>query len=438
MTLPDQGTLVRIHAAVGEALDERDASDERDGRATLSIADRRQLARQLVNKQLAEIDTARLADGHSPLTRDESVRLTTGVLNRLFGLGRLQAYVDDPQWTDIHANGCDEIWLTRIDGTVIAGEPIAESDTELIELIQTQARRGRSEQRWDPASPELDMRLPSGDRLHAIAWVSGRPSISIRRHNFEISRLKQLIGFGTISESIYHLLKAMVAARFNVIVAGGTGAGKTTLLRCLLNEVGSDERIITVEDSLEIGLEHFAELHPNRVDLEARDANLEGVGEFPMHRLVRSGLRMQPDRVIVGEVRGAEALPMMLAMSQGNDGSMCTIHADSSVGVFGRLQMYMAMTPERFDVEVTNLMIANAVHFVVHLNRLDTNERVVTSIREVTGADGATVASNEIYAPDDSGRAMPRFAPSDATRHRLERFGFDQRWLQSPTAGWAR
>ena len=230
----------------------------------------------------------------------------------------------------------------------------------------------------------------------------------------------------------------MVAARFNVIVAGGTGAGKTTLLRCLLNEVGSDERIITVEDSLEIGLEHFAELHPNRVDLEARDANLEGVGEFPMHRLVRSGLRMQPDRVIVGEVRGAEALPMMLAMSQGNDGSMCTIHADSSVGVFGRLQMYMAMTPERFDVEVTNLMIANAVHFVVHLNRLDTNERVVTSIREVTGADGATVASNEIYAPDDTGRAMPRFAPSDATRHRLERFGFDQRWLQLPTAGWAR
>ncbi len=438
MTRPDQATLARLHAAVGEALDERDSADERSGLAALSPADRRQLARQLINNQLAETDTARLADGQAPLTHDESLRLTTAVLNRLFGLGRLQAYVDDPQWTDIHANGCDEIWLTRIDGTVVAGEPIAETDAELIELIQTQARRGRSEQRWDPASPELDMRLPSGDRLHAIAWVSGRPSISIRRHNFEISSLKQLIGLGTISESIYHLLGAMVSARFNVIVAGGTGAGKTTLLRCLLNEVGSDERIITVEDSLEIGLEHFAELHPNRVDLEARDANLEGVGEFPMHRLVRSGLRMQPDRVIVGEVRGAEALPMMLAMSQGNDGSMCTIHSDSSAGVFSRLQMYMAMTPERFDVDVTNLMIANAVHFVVHLNRLDTNDRVVTSIREITGADGAMVTSNEIYAPDESGRAMPRFAPSDSTRHRLERFGFDQQWLQPANAGWAR
>lgn len=320
---------------------------------------------------------------------------------------------------------------------MIEGDPIADSDAELIELIQTQARRGRSEQRWDPASPELDMRLPSDDRLHAIAWVSGRPSVSIRRHNFEIGHLKQLIGMGTVSESLYHLLRAMVAARFNVIVAGGTGAGKTTLLRCLLNEVPADERIITVEDSLEIGLEHFAHLHPNHVDLEALDANLEGVGEFPMHRLVRSGLRMQPDRVIVGEVRGTEALPIMLAMSQGNDGSMCTIHADSSLGVFTQLQMYMAMTPERFDVDVTNLMIANAVHFVVHLARLDTNKRVVTSVREITGADGPMVNSNEVYAPDESGRVMPRFGLSDASLSRVERSGYDPSWLQHHQAAWA-
>ena len=437
MTGPAVSHVARLHAAVGEALDDREAADEVASRPTLSMADRRQLARQLITSELAQIDTTRLAEGVAPLTRDESSGLATAVMNRLFGLGRLQVYVDDPQWTDIHANGCDDVWLTRVDGSIHPGDPIADSDAELIEIIQTQARRGRSEQRWDPASPELDTRLPSGDRLHAIAWVSGRPSISIRRHNFDISRLKQLIGLGTISESIYHLLRAVVAARFNVIVAGGTGAGKTTLLRCLLNEVDASERIITVEDSLEIGLEHFAELHPNRVDLEARDANLEGVGEFPMHRLVRSGLRMQPDRVIVGEVRGAEALPMMLAMSQGNDGSMCTIHADSSAGVFARLQMYMAMTPERFDVEVTNLMIANAVHFVVHLNQLDTHDRVVTSIREITGADGAMVTSNEIYVPDLSGRAMPRFGLSDRTRHKLERAGFDERWLQPDNAGWA-
>ncbi|MCB0992933.1 MAG: CpaF family protein, partial [Acidimicrobiales bacterium] len=421
----DTHLVNRIHAAVGEALDERDAADEARGARPMGPGDRRQYANHLISRQLADLDSSRLADGSAPLSGDEAANLATAVLNRLFGLGRLQAYVDDPQWTDIHANGFDQVWLTRRDGTIVEGDPIADSDADLVELIQTQARRGRSEQRWDPASPELDMRLPSGDRLHAIAWVSGRPSVSIRRHNFDIADLKQLIGLGTISESLYHLLSAMVAARFNIIVAGGTGAGKTTLLRCLLNEVDSDERIITVEDSLEIGLEHFAHLHPNHVDLEAREANLEGVGAFPMHRLVRSGLRMQPDRVIVGEVRGAEALPMMLAMSQGNDGSMCTIHADSSLGVFTRLQMYMAMTPERFDVEVTNLMIANAVHFVVHLARLDTNERVVTSVREITGADGPMVTSNEVYAPDQTGRAMPRFALTDNSRAALERAGFD-------------
>lgn len=427
-----------IHTSVGEALEDRDASDEASGRSPLGDGDRRQFARQVINRQLAALDAERMAAGKAQITDAQAAALTQAVLDRLFGLARLQAYIDDQQWSDIMINGCDEVFLVRRDGTVVQGEPVADSDDELIELVQTQVRRGRSEQRWDPASPELDMRLPSGDRLHAIAWVSGRPSVSIRRHNFDIASLKQLLGMGTISESLLHLLGAMVAARFNVIVAGGTGAGKTTFLRCLLNEVPPTERIITVEDSLEIGLEHFAQLHPNRVDLEAREANLEGVGEFPMHRLVRSGLRMQPDRVIVGEVRGAEALPMMLAMSQGNDGSMCTIHADSSLGVFTRLQMYMAMTPERFDVEVTNLMIANAVHFVVHLGRLDTRERVVTSVREVTGADGAMVSSNEVYAPDATGRAMPRYSMQDQTLDRLVRAGFETRWLQPHMAGWPR
>ena len=430
--------LARLHAAVGEQLDDRDAADEAHGRRTLAVDDRRQLARQLLVQQLGRLDSGRMAAGEAPLTALEANALTTAVLNRLFGLGRLQSYIDDPQWTDIHANGCDEVWLTHRDGGVHQGEPVADSDAELIELIQTQARRGRSEQRWDPASPELDMQLPTGDRLHAIAWVAGRPSISIRRHNFAIGRLKQLIDHGTISESLWHLLRAMVHARFNIIVAGGTGAGKTTLLRCLINEVPPTERILTVEDSLEIGLDHYADLHPNRVELEAREANVEGVGEFPMHRLVRSGLRMQPDRVLVGEVRGAEVLPMMLAMSQGNDGSMCTIHADSSLGVFNRLQMYMAMTPERFAVDVTNLMIANAVHVIVHLARLDTHERVVTSVREITGAEGPVVLSNEVFAPDHTGRAMPRFPFSDSSMRRLERAGFDPRWLRSDHAEWAR
>ena len=161
--------LSRLHAAVGEQLDDRDAADEAHGRGTLAVDDRRQLARQLLVQQLGRLDSDRMAAGEAPLATADASALTTAVLNRLFGLGRLQSYIDDPQWTDIHANGCDEVWLTHRDGGVHQGEPVADSDAELIELIQTQARRGRSEQRWDPASPELDMQLPTGDRLHAIA-----------------------------------------------------------------------------------------------------------------------------------------------------------------------------------------------------------------------------------------------------------------------------
>ncbi|NNE74302.1 MAG: CpaF family protein [Acidimicrobiales bacterium] len=430
-------TLVNnLHAAVGEALNQRDTEAEAAGRRSLSNDDRRQLARMLIQQELKKLDTRRLKDGLAALGEGTAAALATNVFNRLFGLGRLQQYVDDPQYTDIVVNGCDVVWLSKLDGTKVRGEAVADTDDELIEMIQTAARRGRSEQRWDPASPELNMQLPTGDRLHAIAWVAGRPSISIRRHNFAIFRTDQLLERSTISEALFHLLNAMVKARFNIIVAGGTGAGKTTLLRCLINEIPANERLVTVEDSLEIGLEHFQELHPDFVDLETRNPNIEGVGGFTMAALTKSGLRMSPSRVIVGEVRGAEALPMMQAMSQGNDGSMCTIHADSSAGVFGRLQMYMAMTEERFDVETTNLMVSNAINFVVHIVKTDDNERVLTSVREITGAEGALVLSNEIFAPDDTRRAMPRFPLSESSLARLERVGFDAKWLDGENGGW--
>jgi Flp pilus assembly CpaF family ATPase len=259
--------------------------------------------------------------------------------------------------------------------------------------------------------------------------VTGRPVVTIRRHDFTISRLPELIGRGTVDPDLADFLEAAVKAKQNIIVAGGTGTGKTTLLRCLINEIPPHERLITIEDSLELGLEHFEDLHPDYESLEAREANTEGVGAFTLAELVRAGLRMDPQRVIVGEVRGAEVLPMLLAMSQGNDGSMCSIHADSSKGVFGRLAMYAAMTRERLTPTVTNLLVAQAVDLVVHLGWVGGTRRV-TSVREITGSiEGGQIASNELWRPGPGGAAVPNVPPSESTSEALAAAGFDTRRL---------
>jgi Flp pilus assembly CpaF family ATPase len=425
----DRQVVEQLRRSVGERLTRSIADAEMAGGAAIEGENRRMLAHKLIAEEIQHLDAQAMNAGDDPIADAERDELTRSIIDELFALGRIQQYIDDADISDIVINGFDNVWLTKRTGLKLQGEPVADSDDHLIELIQTAARRGRSEHRWDPASPRLDLQLPSGDRLNAIAWVSGRPSISIRRHDFDIGRLKQLIDLGTINEPLFHLLKAMVLARFNVIIAGGTGAGKTTFMRCLINEIPPEERLVTVEDSLELGLDRFAHLHPDHVDLEARPANVEGVGELGMNELAINALRMNPDLLIVGEVRGQEALTLLLACTQGNDGALCTVHADSSEGVFGRLQMYLAMTRERFEPVAANLLVSQGVDAIVHLARLDDNHRVVTSVREVTGADRDLVVSNEIYGPDESGRATPRYGFSAARLDRLVGTGFDRRWL---------
>jgi pilus assembly protein CpaF len=364
--------------------------------------------------------------------------LAAAVFDRLHGLGRLQPLLDDPSIRDIHISGHARVWLELRSGEKVRGPAVADSDDELVELIAGAARRlGRSERRWDNAHPELNMQLPNGDRLHALMAVTGRPVVTIRRHDFAICRLHELVDRNTLDAPLASFLAAAVRSKRNIIVAGGTGTGKTTMLRCLINEIPAHERLITVEDSLEIGLEYFEDLHPDYETLEAREANTEGAGEFTLANLVRAGLRMDPDRVIVGEVRGAEVLPMLLAMSQGNDGSMCSIHADSSRGVFGRLAMYAAMTRERLTPEVTNLLVAQAVDLIVHLGWVG-GVRKVTSVREVTGTiESGLVASNELWAPGPDGAAETRTPPQAETIAALEAHGFDRTTLLAGN-GWHR
>jgi pilus assembly protein CpaF len=421
----DGGLVQRLHRTIGDALTDAHARHEVEGRGPLTVEDERALTRKLLADELRRMASEAYGQGQAPLDEEAEAAITAAVLDRLHGLARLQPMLDDPNIRDIHISGCERVWLSLRDGTKVRGAAVAESDDELIELIATAARRvGRSERRWDNAHPELNLQLPNGDRLHALMAVSGRPTVTVRRHDFDISRLHQLVELGVCDELSARFLSAAVRARTNLIVAGGTGTGKTTTLRCLINEIPADERLITIEDSLEIGVERFDDLHPDHETLEAREANTEGVGEFSLADLVRSALRMDPQRVIVGEVRGAEVLPMLLAMSQGNDGSMCSVHADSSKGVFSRLAMYAAMTTERLAPDVTNLLVANAVDLVVHLGWVGGN-RVVTSIREITGTvEAGQVVSNELWRPGADGVAVPAAPPTAELARSLEDHGF--------------
>jgi pilus assembly protein CpaF len=434
----NQELVTQLHRHVGDALAATRSRREASNQRPLSPADERALSHKLVVDELRRLAERSFDAGTATLDDLAEEAITEAVMDRLHGLARLQPLLDDPAIRDIHVSGHSRVWLTMRDGTKVRGPAIADSNEELVELIATAARRlGRSERRWDYANPALNLQLPNGDRLHALMAVSGRPTVTIRRHDFDICRLSQLVELGLCDSVLAEFLSAAVRARRNLIVAGGTGTGKTTTVRCLINEIPAEERLVTIEDSLEIGLEHFEDLHPDYDTLEARPANTEGVGEFTMAQLVHEALRMDPHRVIVGEVRGAEVLPMLLAMSQGNEGSMCTIHADSSKGVFARLAMYAAMTRERLEPDVTNLLVANAVHLVVHLAWVG-GTRCVSSVREVTGSvEGAHVVSNELWRPcPDGGMGVPAAPPSTELASALAAQGFDAVRLADEGGWW--
>ena len=430
----DGDLSAKLHTKVTERLSEHLRTLEDKG--PLSLDDERALTRSLIAAELKTLAEDAYRNGGSPLDSATESELAEAVFDRVHGLGRLQPYIDDPDLSNIHVNGYDNVWLVYRDGTKIRGEPAADSDQDLIDIVATAARRlGRSEKRWDQVSWELHLQLPGGERLHAVMGLTGRPTITIRRHDFTIHRLKHLIDLGVVDDSLSAFLSAAVLAKLNMIVAGGTNTGKTTMLRCLLNEIPPEERVVTVEDNLEIGLDRFSDLHPDQVMWERRGANIEGRGEATMADCVRATLRQNPDRVIVGEIRGVEVVDMLRAMSQGNDGSMSSIHADSSKGAIVRLGMYTAEAG--LDEETSNKWIANAVDLIVHLGWVD-GVRRVTSVREVLEAEARQIATNEIYRPAPDGRAQPAPGPTirNTTLDRLVAAGFDPSYLTDPTGWW--
>jgi pilus assembly protein CpaF len=440
---PEHKALVReFRRQVADELTDRLRADEVGERPRMSPADQRQFGRQLINRRLERYAKEQLEEGREPLSFDDENALAQAIHDALFGLGALQRLLDDESIENIDANGCADVWVTRSDGSKARAPAIADSDEELVDTLRmTAARVGLTERRFDNGSPALNLQLPDGSRLFAVMAVTARPSVAIRRHRFPKVFLDDLVGLGSIDVALREFLAAAVRARKNFIICGGVDAGKTTLLRAMLNEVGPEERIVTIEDNLELGLDRYADLHPDVVALEAREENVEGEGAIDLATLVRWGLRMNPDRVIVGEVRGHEVIPMLNAMSQGNDGSMCTIHANSSLSAFSKLAMYAVQAPERLNLEATNLMVANAINFVVHIGTAVGGgegglRRYVSSVREIVGAEGPLVMSNEIFMPGYDKRAVPAAPLRDSTQADLAAAGFDSSVLLRPDGWW--
>jgi pilus assembly protein CpaF len=412
----DHSLVKRLRQEVGNRLAEQRRNDSAAGLPPMSAEDERQFARAVISQVLEEHARTEIAQGRTALTVEEEESVAAGVHAALFGVGRLQPLLDDPEIENIDINGCDNVFVGYADGREEAVEPVADSDNELIELIQLLgAYSGLSSRAFDTANPQLDLRLPDGSRLSAVMDVCRRPVVSIRRARLGKVFLADLVGNGTLLPELASMLAAAVTARKNVMIAGSTNAGKTTLLRALANEIPPTERLVTVERALELGLDQFPELHPNVVAFEERLPNAEGLGGISMAELVRRSLRMNPSRVIVGEVLGDEIVTMLNAMTQGNDGSLSTIHANSATEVFNRISTYALQAQERLPVEATHMLIAGAIDFVVFIEKRNdyvrggTLRRYVSSVREVTGVDGR-VLSSEVFAPGPDGRAAPHAA----------------------------
>jgi Flp pilus assembly CpaF family ATPase len=417
--LMDYSLVRALQERVGNAL-----ADERQQRSLrnepeLSPAYARQLSQSLTRTTVSQYVREQLARGVSPPDDDHfHQRLITAIDAAIWGAGELQQLLDDPGVENIDINGCDQVFVTYADerGTV-AASPVAATDEDLIDIVRTLGAYGMNARPFTPSSPELDLRLPDGSRLSAIMSASQRPLVSIRRdrypqiflsaipagahaHTGAVGAPASLVQLGALDERLAAFLTAAVLARANIIVAGATDAGKTTLLRGLINAIPGQERLITVERALELGIDRHPHLHPNVAAMEEVLPGADGGGGVTIGQLVRRTRRQNPSRVIVGEVLGPEVVEMLSAMSQGNDGSLSTIHARSASDVFARLAVYAAQH-ESLPVEVTHGLIGGAIDYVVFIakNPRLGGRRTVTEVVEVTGSGGGHVTRSRIFGP---------------------------------------
>ncbi len=433
-SLPDryeaefQKLKTRLHREVIEALDLSRLGSLDEPRLRTHI---RNLAEGLLRSRpelLATIDEERLIDE---------------LMAESFGLGPLEPYMQDPDVTDILVNGPNEVYVERL-GRLQETNTVFADEEHLMQIIQRVVSRvGR---RIDEQTPMVDARLPDGSRINAIIPpLSLRgPVLSIRRFGNDPLRMHELLAFGSLCPEMVALFKAAVEGRINVMISGGAGSGKTTLLNNLSAFIPADERLVTIEDSAELKLQR-----KHVVGLETRMANPDGRGEVRPRDLVRNALRMRPDRIILGEVRGAEALDMLQAMNTGHEGSLTTIHANDTRDALSRLEVMVSMAGFDLPVGVVRRYVASAITLVIHLARLKGGVRRVMRVSEIVGLENGEYQMQEIFGfkqagVDDEGRARGSFYATGNVPNfcrRLEELGielpknlFEKRTLAVPKA----
>ncbi len=400
---------IRIHRRLVESIDLTKLSDLEAERIKVEI--RRILESMVMTESL-------------PLSRLDRERLVTEIQDEAFGLGPIECLLKDPAVTDVLVNSSTQVYVERR-GKLQKVDVRFRDDAHLLQIIDRIVTRvGR---RIDESSPMVDARLPDGSRVNAIIppLALDGPVLSIRRFGTNPLTMRDLVQFHTVPSEVVDVLALCVQARLNILVSGGTGAGKTTLLNCLSTFIPEGERIVTIEDSAELKLQQ-----DHVVRMETRPPNVEDRGAITQRDLLRNALRMRPDRIIVGEVRGAEALDMLQAMNTGHEGSLSTIHANSGRDALSRLETMMLLSAANVPQPVLRAQIASAIDLVIQLSRLSDGSRRLIEVSEISGMEGDVVTMQTIFRFDQKtiskGKVVGNFIATGVRPKflsRLERIG---------------
>jgi pilus assembly protein CpaF len=369
------------------------------------------LDRNSLRQQIKEATEILIVDENIFLALESKERLISEILDETLGLGPIEQYMHDPEVSDVLVNGYSQVYVERSGRLELTDTKFKDDNHVLLIIDRILSAVGR---RIDESSPMVDARLADGSRVNAIIspLALDGPILSIRKFRKDVLSMDELLKLGSVSFPMVQFLQGCVRARLNVLISGGTGAGKTTLLNIMSGYVPDGERVVTIEDSAELRLQQ-----PHVVRLETRPPNVEGRGQVTQRDLVRNALRMRPNRIIIGEVRGAEIYDMLQAMNTGHDGSLTTIHANGPRDVLLRLETLMLLTGIDIPEKAIRELISSAINIIVQIARLSDGTRKISSISEIVGMEQGTISTQDIFSyerqgVDESGKVIGQFRPT--------------------------